>query len=434
MKAVVLLVVAVGCGLVAMLGVQQVLSGNKSEEVKTAKVLVATAEIVPGTPLHEENTIFKELPLESIPEGAVTDPTEIVEKSLKSTAVPGEFIMLAKLTTDLGASSEIPKGMRVVTTSVNLTKTHSGMIRPGDRVDILLSYKVRDADRGMMAKTTPILEFIEVFATDSIMASQDQGDSSEINAKNLSFLVTPDQALILNLAESKGDLNLALRHKHDDQQVGSAPIDEKWLEEVGSSSFGKEHVEGDGNPGPMLSGTGEKNDVRDAIKDELTQPETQAAEEVAVAPVVEEIPTWKVVIYSGKDVLEQEVPLPLDENGLTEEQVAKAEAEAAKAEEEAALAEREAQLAEREAELDAREAEMNKPAAAVETPAKKDEATKTKTLEAIVAPEPTEVLNRSATEEEEQAEEKTEVKTEAVKKDTDKKAWDGAVKRFLTGA
>jgi len=265
MKAVVLLVVAVGCGLVAMLGVQQVLSGNKSEETKTAKVLVATAEIVPGTPLNEENTIFKELPLESIPEGAVTELTQVVEKSLKSTAVPGEFIMLAKLTTDLGASSEIPKGMRVVTTSVNLTKTHSGMIRPGDRVDIMLSYRVRSADLGMVDKTMRILEFIEVFATDSIMASQDQGDSSEINAKNLSFLVTPQQAAVLNLAESKGELNLSLRHKHDDEHVEVASITGKYLDELGGSLRGKDHVEDDGKPGPMLSGTGDNNDVRAAI-------------------------------------------------------------------------------------------------------------------------------------------------------------------------
>jgi membrane protein involved in colicin uptake len=170
----------------------------------------------------------------------------------------------------------------------------------------------------------------------------------------------------------------------------------------------------------------------------LAQPDTQATEQVAVAPEVEEIPTWKVVIYSGTDVLEQEVPLPLDENGLTEEQAAEAEADAAKAEEEAALVEREAQLAEREAELDAREAGMNKQGAAVDTPAKKDDATKTETLETTVAPKSTKVLKRAATEEKEQAEKKTEKKTEekeqAVKKDTDKKAWDGAVKRFLTGA
>jgi pilus assembly protein CpaB len=45
-KSVMMLVIAVGCGLVAMLGVQQVLnSGDKKVEVKTANVLVTIAEI-----------------------------------------------------------------------------------------------------------------------------------------------------------------------------------------------------------------------------------------------------------------------------------------------------------------------------------------------------------------------------------------------------
>jgi pilus assembly protein CpaB len=452
MKAVVLLVVAVGCGLVAMLGVQQVLSGNQSGEVETAKVLVAIAEIVPGTPLNEENTIFKELPLESIPEGAVTDPTDVVDKSLKSTAVPGEFIMLAKLTTDLGASNEIPKGMRVVTTSVNLTKTHSGLIRPGDRVDILLSYKVRSPDQGMIDKTMTILEYIEVFATDSIMASQDQGDMAEINAKNLSFLVTPHQAAILNLAESKGDLNLSLRHKLDDEHVAVPPITDDDLNRIFNPSFGQKSSQEDGKPGPMLSNNDQGSDIRNAIERELNEP---PAEEAVEEPAVEDIPMWTVVIYSGNDVLEQEVPLPLDEDGLTEEQ-------AVKAKEEEALAEREAQVTEREAAVDAREAALNRQPAAVGTLLREDDTEKNdaeknnteknntekndtaqpETNETTAAPKTTEVSENPAVTEEKQAteteraEENTEAeeKTQAVKKDTDTKVWIGVVKRFLTGA
>ena len=54
-KSVVLLAVAVGCGLVAMLGVQQVLSDNSSEDEKQmATVLVAIADISPGNSAVEQ--------------------------------------------------------------------------------------------------------------------------------------------------------------------------------------------------------------------------------------------------------------------------------------------------------------------------------------------------------------------------------------------
>ena len=61
LKSVLLLAVAMSCGLVAMLGVQQVLSGDKqvNQDDNVTKVLVATAEIVPGHRLDESNVVFK---------------------------------------------------------------------------------------------------------------------------------------------------------------------------------------------------------------------------------------------------------------------------------------------------------------------------------------------------------------------------------------
>ena len=69
-KTIVLLAVAGTCGLVAMLGVQQVLSSNANEgKTQAVGVLVATAEILPGQALDEKNVEFKQLPVEVIPEG-----------------------------------------------------------------------------------------------------------------------------------------------------------------------------------------------------------------------------------------------------------------------------------------------------------------------------------------------------------------------------
>jgi pilus assembly protein CpaB len=76
-KSVLLLAVALGCGLVAMLGVQQALSGNKEDDGGVTRVLVATTEINPGTRLDETNSIFKEWPANAIPQGAVTSSEEI---------------------------------------------------------------------------------------------------------------------------------------------------------------------------------------------------------------------------------------------------------------------------------------------------------------------------------------------------------------------
>ncbi|MCH8243655.1 MAG: hypothetical protein IH897_13735 [Planctomycetes bacterium] len=269
--------------------------------------------------------------------------------------------------------------------SVNLTKTHSGLIRAGDRVDILLSYKVRDPERGMISKTRTILEFIEVFATDSILANQDQGDSSEIDAKNLSFLVTPKQAAILKLAESKGDLNLALRHKLDDERVEDIVFTATDLENLNGTRSGTQPDDGEDDSGPLFT-DGDENNVRAAITKEVTEPEAETTEP--------DPKMWTVMIYSGEDVLEQQVPLPLDENGMTEE--------------EAAFAEREARLAEWEAALEARESEL-------EGQNSQDDGTAGEAATQETAPE-TGQANPTSDEQHKA------------------KPWEGVLKRFLIGA
>lgn len=177
MKSLVLLAMAIGCGLVAMLGVQQVLSGDKKPPVETGKVLVAITNIMPGQPLDDANVAFKAWDQNDIPQGAVTKSEEYQDRSLRVSAFPNEPIMIAKLNERgvFGGSSEIPKGMRVATVPVTVTETHSGLILPGDRVDIVATYTVArhlagqmNSQAGEIKKAKTILQYIEVFATDNI--------------------------------------------------------------------------------------------------------------------------------------------------------------------------------------------------------------------------------------------------------------------------
>jgi len=294
-KSILLLAVAGGCGLIAMLGVQQALSGNQGEESQVAQVLVAITDIPPGHPLDESNTAFKTWPADTIPEGSVTTVEEFEERSLRFGAVANEPIMLAKLNEKgvIGASSEIPEGMRVVTVSVDLTKTHSGLIRPGDHVDLMLTYKIRgeNSSQKNVQKTKLFLENIEVFAADSIRRSGVANDTTEINSKNISLLVTPEQANILMLAESKGTLTLSLRRSGDETIAKTRDINDEDFEDL-LASRGK---------------TQEKEKVDDSLKDLLAEqqaePKPEAKPEVKpVVNIVPEGPKWAVHIHSGSDV------------------------------------------------------------------------------------------------------------------------------------
>ena len=327
MKSMVLFAVAIGLGLFAMLGVQKVMSQNQTEE-EYAQVLVAVTDIAPGVPLDESNVTFRRWPLEAVPEGAVTNEEQYVERALKGFTVTGEVIMVAKLGEKgvFGASSEIPEGMRAVTVSVDPTKTHSGQIQPGDRVDVLVTYKTR-VQTGMISRTKAVLEYIKVFSVDSRRASVG-GETDEVSAKNISLLVDPDQANLLMLAENKGTLHLALRHKSDDEPAKAAAVDDTFFDELDTQLGVRETQEAEDRKVEM------PDSIAQALANEFTgqgtspagPSESSPADASAGNPPGSAAPsTWKIQIYAGEQLRIEEVELP-EEKEETEEEPAKVSA------------------------------------------------------------------------------------------------------------
>jgi pilus assembly protein CpaB len=314
MKSLVLLAMAIGCGLVAMLGVRQVLSGDKGPAVETAKVLVAVTTIMPGQPLDDTNVAFKDWPKDKIPQGAVMTPEQYMERSLRSAVVPNEVIMAAKLNEKgvFGGSSEIPAGMRVATVPVTSTQTHSGLILPGDRVDVVVTYMMHKITGGQMntqvgevRKARTILQYIAVFATDNIRVSSGaNGETTkEVSAKNISLLVTPDQYNLLALAVEKGKVTLALRHRGDKEQVHAKSYDEQVFETDGVARGNEDKKDDEGDD----DGKGKNKDVRQALEKEQTKVASAKEPKEETAK-----PSWKLKVYEGDKLREEQVELPAE--------------------------------------------------------------------------------------------------------------------------
>lgn len=333
-KSIILLAVAAGCGLVAMLGVQRMLSGNQNNSEQVA-VLVARTDIDPGVRLDETNVAFHSLPKESVPPGAVTSKEEFDDRALKSRAFAGQPIALQQLGEKgiYGSTITIPVGMRVVTVAVNATMTHSGLMKAGDRVDLLVTYKVTKPKIGTVSRTKTFLKFIEVYSMDRTVAGSEQMEKAESIAKNVSLVVTPEQANLLKLAESKGPLHLALRSKLDDADVAIHDADDSVLDST-QAIFDEPEEKMEPEPAP-------------AVVAEVVAEPVQPVEVVPPSPPVEprkegpkkpsfgmylaerfasaamnaasqplppvEKKMWKIEIYSGPDLKVQEVELPVIE-------------------------------------------------------------------------------------------------------------------------
>jgi len=300
-KPILLLVVALGCGLVAMLGVQQVMSGpTEIEEPETneMKVLVATQDIEPFAALDDSNSKLVKVPAEAVqnPDGVVRSREQVVDKRLKHGASEGEYIFLSKLVDkNYAPSTEIPKGKRVVTVKVNQTKSHSGLLRPGDHVDVVLTYKSYSRGRQPVQRTVTVLQNVEVFATDNQrVTTVRDAQGNEISVKNTSLLVSPSDANLLMLAESRGQLTLSLRSSDDKDKATSEAFTDQVFDNITDGVFSKKDSEADKEVDIEQLKQKWLAELQNRQKKDNRAEDSQNSGEVKMIR-----PKWKMTIYEG---------------------------------------------------------------------------------------------------------------------------------------
>jgi pilus assembly protein CpaB len=229
-KSIVLLVLALGCGLVAALGITQVLANRgakPSAEGETENIFVAMKDIGLGEMLTSQELRLEQWPKDKIPAGALTRIEDVENRRTKTKLYAGEPILENKLFDKGqfgGPTQLIPKGYRVVSVKVDDVSAGGNLIMPGDRVDVII-YLIRDARKGIPETVTrTFLQDVKVFAVNDQTGIDTPTDeaTSTIKAGTISLLVTPKQAATLTLASELGKIRLVMRSPEDDQVATEA--------------------------------------------------------------------------------------------------------------------------------------------------------------------------------------------------------------------
>jgi len=221
-KSMILIVIALGCGLVAAMGISQVLNakGNDGrDEIEMTEVFVAATEVNLGDVLAKEMLKLEAWPSDRVPEGALSSLEDVEGQRPNQRLYAGEVILQAKLIDGNGsdgATDKIPVGYVAHTIDVEVSDTGSGLLRPGDRVDILV-YLRQSCEIGK-ARAKRVLQNVRVFAVDDRI-TRDTEDGV-VKAKTVTLLVKPGQDELLLLADEKGTLRLVMR-RGDDQEAES---------------------------------------------------------------------------------------------------------------------------------------------------------------------------------------------------------------------
>lgn len=218
-KSVVLILIALGCGLVASIGISQVLQRGGSETaMETVEIYVAKADVDINSKLTPESVRLEPWPKDRVPVGAVTKLEDIEGQYTRQRLFGSEPVLQQKLATTVEAPSvDIPKGYRVTTVKVQVDEGGGGLVNPGDRVDIIAF--LRKSGEVQQTMTRTILRAVRVFAVNADTERVDeQGTGKTYSIKTLSLLVKNQQVETLTLAAHLGSLRMSLRRPDDEEE------------------------------------------------------------------------------------------------------------------------------------------------------------------------------------------------------------------------
>jgi pilus assembly protein CpaB len=181
-------------------------------------VAVAAANLTWGTQIKPE--MLKTVPYlkESLPTGYFAKIDDLQGRVLIAPMKINDPIAehhLAPLDIKTGGVSAVLKeGKRAVSVKGDKVIGLSGLINPGNRVDVLVT--IQDPQK-KEDRTKLILENIPVLATGTQIQKNEKGEPSPVDVYTLE--VTPEEAERLALAGTEGKLQLALRSVLDSETV-----------------------------------------------------------------------------------------------------------------------------------------------------------------------------------------------------------------------
>lgn len=261
MKSLILIFIALGCGLVATIGISQVMersSGGGTTAMEMEQILVTKEDIDIGATLDANTVVLEEWPAAKVPEGAIRSLEEVEGKFPQVRFYKGEPILQAKISDKNRTIADmIPDGYRTSTIKVDEDTVMEG-IGPGDRVDVMVF--LRKGEGIQQTGVYPIIKNVRVFSKGAQTERNVDEKGKEIRARTISLIVKPAQAHEIALAAEMGRIRLALRNPKDD------PADDKEEVVPLSELLNGKAVNGDDKKVAANTGTNELlSELRNAL-------------------------------------------------------------------------------------------------------------------------------------------------------------------------
>lgn len=233
-KAIMAAVGAAVLGIV-MLGLYMQRFEDEASGGEPIYVLTAVQDISLGIALNADMVVARELPAAYLEDRHITlaDQERVMGVRVVSGVRAGESILWTDLatTTDTSRdlSSLVRNGMRAITIQADQSATFGGLVRPGDRVDVLMTLTrpaapgmaIGDEDRVTIALLQNLLVLAAGQDTGAVQRAATTRPPTQMNDVTLS--TTVEQAQLLAFSQQRGRLTLLLRNTDDITVIEGLP-------------------------------------------------------------------------------------------------------------------------------------------------------------------------------------------------------------------
>jgi pilus assembly protein CpaB len=189
-------------------------------QLPTVDVLVAKSEIALGQTIKPENLQWQTWPAASASSNFIRRSerpdaaTQIAGSIARGAFIAGEPIREQKLVKADGSgfmAAILPTGMRAVSTEISAETGAGGFILPNDRVDVLLTRRIKNPVPTLpdLVHSEVVLANVRVLAIDQ--APKEKDGQTTVLGKTVTLELRPQQTIDLAAARQAGTLSLALR-------------------------------------------------------------------------------------------------------------------------------------------------------------------------------------------------------------------------------
>ncbi len=218
-KSIFLMAVSLGFGLVAAIGITQVMGRNNQpapvvEEPKSP-ILIAVTDININDELLPEMFEERQYPSGLVPENAITSLEQLEGMSARARIGKGEDISLNNIVeTTKVRTKKIPVGFKVIGINLGADDHLNGILEAGDLVDIMAIIRNGSRNSGS-ARTQTFLRKVTVWSIGSKTTRDIEENTNGRGSTVVGLLVTEKQSEKIVLAERTAELRLTLRGEVD---------------------------------------------------------------------------------------------------------------------------------------------------------------------------------------------------------------------------